>query len=763
MLARRTLGPNPWLWLLTALASALGFAVGIALVVAAATAVARPLQFPLSARSAMVSVVGRLTPNPTPNELTEWLDPAAGVEFAAGANIRQAQLQLRFLRRSAEGAYVSPGFFQLFSIKALLGQPHVRANNNSAIVLSVATCRPNCASLLGQPVRYGDAQYFVSAIVDPSGTPFSTISAWLPAAPDQPLDLVYVTISRGATWAAARAEIQSHLALDAGTTPFAGNTLLTPMRTVVLQAAGLDLLLPCLAGALVLAVSFINVLGLVIAVFFGKQRELVIRALMGAPASTLIGRVLQFSMVPVCTGLALAYPVAIVFANRLVGYPIPARIADWTGLAAAAAWLVVLAAVIAALQGRFVIAVWCHPLASVETLARTGERAAGILLGTGAALALVAVFATLILNATLRRWDQRPLGFAPADLIACRLGTVLPEDGPPKAATLSSLQRAVAILRSTPGIQAAAAARTVPLGPERDFAVVQTGVGASARATPSLATYCSPGYFTAVGGQVIAALPDTLPCDGPWAAISRTAASAWFGNRDPLGRTLWLRGKRGRALKIAAVVTDVQQINWGLNQGFAPVQEPQVYVPIDLSPSAGFWLLLRSHQPATALTQTVAEAIAPYGFIVENALSGDEFIDAAVRPQKDAERQLSLAALIALLFALGGALATGIRAATVRRKEFAIRLSLGAMPSALAWRAALYANRPFLFGVFAGMLCTPAALVALRSFLPGVGLVPKAACAVGAAALLVAAALASATPSLTRAVAHIPLPDLNRE
>ncbi|MGH9518516.1 MAG: ABC transporter permease, partial [Terriglobales bacterium] len=594
--------------------ASVGFSAGTALVAAALHMTASPLRFPLSSRTEVVRIEGRSRPNPTAAEIQQWAAAATSVEIAAGASLRRSQLQIGNAERVAEVGYVSPDFFRLFGIRMLAGKAGLEKSEARQVAISESLCSPDCGHMLGKALKFAGEDYEIASIVSSEGTPFEDVDLWLAAPPALPLDLLYVAAPQGARMAATRSSIQSTWTRESGARG-AGVVSTEPLRTAIREAAGLRLLIPSLAGLIVCALALESVLSLMLAGVLRRTHEIQVRLTLGAKPGQLTLAALAENLAPVAAGLVAGYPAGAALARRLSGSAISAA-EIWA--VEAAMFLIVAIAVATILYKN------CRRLYGTNTggicLAPRCGRMPRPILATGGGLAFAALFSTLILAVTLRQWEHRPLGFQARGLTAFQIA--YPEMRPSTpVADLADLQAAVTRVRNWPGIEAASYGRTVPLGDESDYAVVQLG-GARAQPRPALATYCGPGFLGVIGASVLAIRAGSTPCSRTDAAISESAAVQWFGNRDPIGQDLVLRGRRSGVLHIVAVVSDVQQLSSGPMRGFSPKHQPQIFVPAGLSPWSDFYLIVRSRASGALVGRAVRASVAPLGLRVAGEISG---------------------------------------------------------------------------------------------------------------------------------------------
>jgi putative ABC transport system permease protein len=311
-------------------------------------------------------------------------------------------------------------------------------------------------------------------------------------------------------------------------------------------------------------------------------------------------------------------------------------------------------------------------------------------------------------------------------------------------ATADDYAQIEARVRALPGITAAGFTQLVPLqnwGWVGEFTIKGEPPPATGRRSSDL-RYVTPGYFDALKIPILKGRNFTSgdTADAPRVVVvNDTLARRYFPNTDPVGREL----DRGT---IIGVIGDVRQA--GLD---VPV-EPEVYYHIAQNlastADAGMSLIVRATGDPAALAPSIRAAIADVkpGLAVFNIKTMDQVL-------ADSLWELTLyrwligafAALVLTLAAIGlhGVIAYS---ATVRMREFAVRLALGSEPAAVARlvvsRALRLAGAGLLLGL--GLTTALARLAGAVSIVATPGAITYG---VVSATLVAVAVLASAAPA----------------
>ena len=246
-------------------------------------------------------------------------------------------------------------------------------------------------------------------------------------------------------------------------------------------------------------------------------------------------------------------------------------------------------------------------------------------------------------------------------------------------------------MRVAPGVSHAAFTWTTPFSPNRgDMVFTQTQ--ASGNELSAASTNVSPGFFATMGMPLIAGRDfseaDTRDKNATVrpAVVSKTFAEAAFPNGSAIGSRLALKFEPGKFADVIGIVGDVR----GRTVTRAP--EPWVYMPA-VNPTWGT-IQVRSTLPETQVISTIREvARGVHPVVVPHDIEAfGASVDRALSEQRLFAKASAIFAAVAALLAGIGIYGMMAGAVTERRKEFGIRLALGARGSsvlALVFRSAL--------------------------------------------------------------------------
>lgn len=512
---------------------------------------------------------------------------------------------------------------------------------------------------------------------------------------------------------------------DAGFSFFAMRDAMSPRyRLMLLGLIGASLCILLLACA--------NLANLLLARARTRQRELAVRAALGAGRDRLVRQMVTESVVLALAGgvagLALA-AAAIPLLSLLVPSSLPVAShpsLDPRALAAAAS--------LAALTG---LGFGLVPALRVGGRAGFGGLRQGARAGGGrkqrlrhalvalevAASVLLLVASGLLMRAVWRIQSIDP-GFESERVVT--LKTALPR--PKYDLTLRRMQfydRALGDVRALPGVESAAYITGLPMvmtGRITDVVIPGREESAAFRSETASVRFVTAQYFQTMGIPLLRGR-DVEDGDvrerAAVAVVSESFAQHYWPDQDPIGRTFEARGE---ARTVVGVVGDVRV------RGLEQASEPQLYLPAAQVPDAAFVnddpqdLVVRHTGTTAALLPAVREIVRAAD--PEQPISDVGTLDDVVAGQTATRRAqlrilVALAAIALLLSAIGiyGLLAYTV---TQRSREIGVRLALGAEPSGVARMIVWQGMKLALIGMVPGVLAAYWAARGMRALLFGV-------------------------------------------
>ncbi len=316
-------------------------------------------------------------------------------------------------------------------------------------------------------------------------------------------------------------------------------------------------------------------------------------------------------------------------------------------------------------------------------------------------------------------------------------------------------------LRAQPGVEAAAVSLGLPyqrllnMGARFSDDPPDSGF-------PTNVSYASPGFFETLGMTIKhgRGLLDTDRANtSPVVVVNETFARVFSKGRDPMGRRVRLSGVER---EIVGVVGDVQQAGsgffvTGMTRG--PITgTPQVYLPVSqtndgMIRTVHTWFVPvwtvrdRSMQDGAAAIQDAIAAVDPL-LPVSQTRDMTTVIAASMRQQRLLLTLVGVIAAAALLLAAIGIHGLIAHAVAERRREFGIRIALGASAWGTIRAVAISGLMLAGIGAIVGGLLSVLGVQLVSSFLWGVGDRDPATYVGVAVFLFVVAGVASVIPAL---------------
>ena len=539
-------------------------------------------------------------------------------------------------------------------------------------------------------------------------------------------------------------------------------TVVVPMQNAVVEYIRPALYMLLASVVFVLLLACANVANLLLARMTTRQREVGIRAAMGAGRGSLIRQFLTenlvVSLLGGVAGLLLAFwgvdlmtrvlPKTIPLPNAAAEVVLPSISVDYRVLLFAV--LVSLGCSIVfglapAIQGSRV---------DLNSVLKDGARGSSgdaghrsmrrLLVISESALAFLLLMGAALTMRSFYELSRVNPGFRSDDVLTFRLR--LPTD----AAYQTRDQQATFAhnvldqVKGIAGLQAAGVTNIVPLGQEGDRTSFTLPDRAETAAQVLMTDFrnASPGFFEAMGmrlmqGRGISEF-DTVDRPGI-VVIDETFARRYFPNENPIGRHVGLNVK----LEIVGVVAAVR--HYGLDQP----PRPTIYTSYLQYPQSRMSLVVRSTADRARMVAAVKNAVWAVDrdqpvFMIRTM---DEYVRFANSAPRLALMLLSVFALVALALAAFGIYGVVSYTVSQRTREFGLRMALGARPYDVRQLVLMGGLRWVAIGLAAGIAGTLVLAPVLRSYLFGVSALDPLVLAVTTVTLLGIAALANYLPA----------------
>ena len=494
------------------------------------------------------------------------------------------------------------------------------------------------------------------------------------------------------------------------------------------------LLMLCAMAGCVLLVACVNVANLLLARSLSRNREISIRAALGAGRWHIIKQLLAESALLGLLGGFAGLLLAIWGVDSLKAFlPTIPRIEEISPDPLVLAFTALVSLGVGVVAG--LLPAWraSHPnlATSLNEASRgssqnaSGHRTRAVLVVVEIVLALILLTSAGLLLESFFRLQKVPAGFNPTNVATARVSVPEAKYGNPEqvGAFYKKLLERLSIL---PGVKSVAAAWWIPLsGSDIAFTLnFQERPVSAAQQPVAQMNAITPGYLETMHvplrrGRTFTDRDDrTAP---PVVIVNESFAKQFFPGEDPVGKHIIPNGSidpgKPPVREIVGVVGDMHLIS------LREVPKPQMYIPHAQFAVSTMSIFARTEVDPqsfiTTLRRAVSEVDQDVPVFRARTLS-DYFYRSIAQPRLNA-MLVGLFALVALLLAAAGIFGVMSYAVTQRTQEIGIRLALGAQRNdvlrLIIGQGMRFVGAGVVLGLIGVLLCTRL----LQSLLFGIG------------------------------------------
>ena len=757
--AVRQLLKSPAFTVVAVLAIALGIGANTAIFSVVNAVLLRPL--PYRDPDRLVTILLDYDRPVAPGNVADWRAQNHLFEDIGTAESWTANLSSSGPAESVEALRVSPGLFPMLGVSPLYGRffaaSEDKTGDEHVVILSHGLWQRRFGGdphIVGQPVALQGQPYTVVGIM-PAGfqfAPFWVTKAelWVPlalgqrAASRESQSLrAFARLKPGVTLEQARSEMSTITARLEEQFPGTNRDVTVQLlKDKVVGDVRPALLVLLAAVAFVLLIACANVAHLLMARGAARQREIAVRAALGAKPWRIARQFLTESLLLALVGGGVGLLLAS-WSIRLLIALVPASLprAQSIGLDA---HVLLFTAAISVLTGIVFGVVPALRASSVnlrdvlqETTRSSGEslrhnRVRSALVASEFALAFLLMIGAGLMVRTFSALRAIDPGFEAHHVLSAVVSVAGSEEARP-AKRLNFYQQVMQRVAALPGIESVSAINHVPLTGDTwgfPFSIQGRPPSRPGESPNALYRVIAPGYFRTMGISLLRGRDignaDNLTAPGVVVINERLANTYWPGE-DPIGKHITLddSAKSANWLTVIGVARDAKQDSWTAAprpEMYLPLQQSNAYRNESSSHFQYMTLVVRTTGKPAAIAADIKATVAALDKNVP--VSEIETMDEAVsdlnaRPRFEVLLLGSFAGLAVLLAALG---VYGVMSYSVSRRthELGVRLALGAAQNDLVWLVVREALTLALLGSLCGLLGAIALTHLMASFLYGV-------------------------------------------
>src|SRR5438093_2928765 len=636
-----------------------------------------------------------------------------------------------------QGQIVSANFFQTLGIRPFRGRDFVAEDDRPGAVpvtiLSYGFWQRRFGaeeSVLGKPIALNNQSFTVIGVT-PANTQFRTVAdVFVPIGLSaerfrlrgrDPGVGVVARLKPAVSIAQAESELNAIAARLEQAYPDTNTGKRVRVESLHESFVGetrLSLLTLLGAVGLVLLIACANVANLLLVRGAARQREMALRAALGAGRWRIVRQLLGESLLLAALGGLLGVLLAYWGTNLITSY-LPGGVARLHEVAIDSTVLVLTLGLSLLAGVVFGMApAWQASRANLTQALQEGgrgstgsrQRLRSALVVSEIALTLAVLVGAGLLIQSFWRLQQVDSGFDARNVLMMQISV---KAGPGEAARIADFfEQLLQKVRGLSGVRSVAVADGLPI--LRDANWSPFNIEGRPPPEPGNQTWAirytvSPEYFQTLGIQLLKGreftAQDTLNRP-PVAIIDDTFARQHFQNEDPLGKGLILALPDGPGIEIVGVVRHLKHA--GLDERAAG--SPQFYLNFNQRRSSASHLLVRSVVAPLSLAGAVRDQVWALNKDqpVYNVRTMQQLVSQSISPKRFSALLMVIFGFVALVLASLGLYGMMSYSVAQRTSEFGIRIALGAQRRTLLRMVIKQAMGLALLGVAAGLIAAPA-------------------------------------------------------